>query len=118
MKNLLEFLLIHLVDHPEDVVIEETEDDRGLVFVLHVHPDDIGRVIGKGGSVIQAIRQIAKIRAIKEGIHAYITLAEPEEDTTPAAETESVETEVAAETKPVVETEPEATADSMPVAAE
>lgn len=83
MKNLLEFLLIHLVDHPEDVSVEETEDDRGLVYILHVHPEDIGRVIGKGGSIIHSIRSIAKIRAIKEGIHAYIKLAEPTEAVSP-----------------------------------
>jgi uncharacterized protein len=87
MKNLLEFLLIHLVDHPEDVKIEEVEDDRGYVYVLHVHPNDIGRVIGKGGSIIQAIRQIAKIRAIKEGIRAHITLAEESDSATESTET-------------------------------
>jgi uncharacterized protein len=76
MKNLLEFLLIHLVDHPEDVKVETSEDDRGSVFTLHVHPDDMGRVIGKGGVLIQSIRTIAKIRAVKEGIRAHIVLAE------------------------------------------
>ena len=76
MKNLLEFILIHLVDHPEDVRVEETHDDRGPVYLLHVHQDDIGRVIGKGGSVIHSIRNIAKIRGIKEGVQAHITLAE------------------------------------------
>lgn len=76
MKNLLEFILIHLVDHPEDVSIEETTDDRGTLFVLHVNQEDIGRVIGKGGSVIHSIRNIAKIRAVKEGIQANVTLAE------------------------------------------
>lgn len=74
MKNLLEFLLIHIVDHPEDVRIEESTDDRGLVYTIFVNQEDIGRVIGKGGSVIQSIRNIAKIRAIKEGIHAYVTI--------------------------------------------
>lgn len=87
MKNLLEFLLIHLVNHPEDVRVEESEDDRGFVYTLYVNPEDIGRVIGKGGSIIQAIRSIAKIRAVKEGIHAYIKLAEPEETTSETAET-------------------------------
>lgn len=76
MKNLLEFILIHLVDHPEEVRVEESTDDRGVVFTLHVHQDDIGRVIGKGGSVIHSIRNIAKIRATKEGIQALVTLAE------------------------------------------
>lgn len=79
MKNLLEFILIHLVDNPEEVKVEVNEDDRGTTYLLHVHPDDMGKVIGKKGSVINAIRSIAKIRAIKEGIHPYITLAEPAE---------------------------------------
>lgn len=76
MKNLLEFILIHLVENPTEVSVEEIEDDRGTVFLLHVHQDDIGRIIGKGGSVIQSIRNIGKIRALKEGIHAHITIAE------------------------------------------
>lgn len=79
MKNLLEFILIHLVDNPEEVKIEISEDDRGTTYLIHVHPDDMGKVIGKKGSVINAIRSIAKIRAIKEGIRPYITLAEPAE---------------------------------------
>ncbi len=74
MKNLLEFLLIHIVEHPEDVQIEETNDERGFTYTIRVNEEDIGRVIGKGGSVIQSIRNIAKIRAVKEGIRAYITI--------------------------------------------
>ncbi len=76
MKNLLEYLLIHIVDHPEDVRVDEEVDERGTLYTLHVHADDMGKVIGKSGSVIDAIRKIAKIRAVKEGIRATITLAE------------------------------------------
>jgi predicted RNA-binding protein YlqC (UPF0109 family) len=79
MKNLLEFILIHLVDHPEDVRVEESQQERATSYILHVHPDDMGKVIGKNGSVINSIRNIAKIRAIKEGIRPYINLAEPDE---------------------------------------
>lgn len=79
MKNLLEFILIHLVDNPEEVKIEISEEERGTTYLIHVHPDDMGKIIGKKGSVINAIRNIAKIRAIKEGIRPYITLAEPAE---------------------------------------
>lgn len=74
MKNLLEFIVIHLVTHPEEVVIEEQTTEQGTEFIVKVHDEDIGRVIGKGGSVIHAIRSIAKIRAIKEGIRARVTL--------------------------------------------
>ncbi len=79
MKNLLEFIVIHLVSHPEDVQIEETPDERGTVYTIHVNQEDIGRVIGKGGSIIFAIRNIGKIRALKEGIRAKIVLADGSE---------------------------------------
>ena len=74
MKNLLEYILIHLVQYPEDVTIEETQDERGFLYTIHVNQEDIGRVIGKGGAVIHSIRNIGKIRAIKEGIRARITI--------------------------------------------
>jgi len=80
MKNLIEYILILLVEHPEDVKVIESEDDRGAVYTIHVNKEDIGRVIGKGGSVIQSIRNIGKIRAVKEGIHAYINLAEDDDE--------------------------------------
>jgi len=79
MKNLLEFLLIHIVSFPEDVSIEESETDRGTTFTITVHPDDMGRVIGKKGAVIESIRKIAKVRAVKEGIRAHIMLEDPQE---------------------------------------
>jgi predicted RNA-binding protein YlqC (UPF0109 family) len=94
MKNLLEFLLIHLCNHPEDVKVEETQTDRETVYTLYVHAEDMGRVIGKNGSIIQAIRSIAKVRAIKEGIRAQIVLADPELDA--VAPTEEAPVEVAA----------------------
>ncbi|PIR59321.1 MAG: hypothetical protein COU69_00995 [Candidatus Pacebacteria bacterium CG10_big_fil_rev_8_21_14_0_10_56_10] len=80
MKNLLEFLLVHLVDNPEDVSVEEVPEDRQVRYIIHVHADDMGKVIGKRGSVIQAIRTVAKIRAVKEGIRAYVTVAEVDQE--------------------------------------
>lgn len=74
MKNLLEYLLIHLVNFPEDVSVEETQTERGFEYFLKVNPEDMGRVIGKKGAVIEAIRSIAKVRAVKEGIRVFIKL--------------------------------------------
>ncbi len=96
MKNLLEYLLIHIVDHPEDVSIDEEIDDRGSLYILHVHADDMGKVIGKSGSVIDAIRKIAKIRAVKEGIRVTITLAEAVNGQVAAAPSDDASDEAAA----------------------
>lgn len=90
MKNLIEFILIHLVDHPESVVIDEEKDEQGTTYLIHVHDDDIGRVIGKGGNVIQAIRQIARVRATKEGERVRIDV-QTEDKPIPAEELESLD---------------------------
>lgn len=86
MKNLLEFILIHLVNHPESVQIDETETESGFIYTLHVHPEDMGRVIGKNGSLINAIRTVAKIRAVKESIRAQIVLADHADTATEVTE--------------------------------
>lgn len=80
MKNLLEYILIHLVKFPEDVLVTESKDDRGFLYTITVNSEDIGRVIGKGGAVIHSIRTICKIRAIKEGIRARVTIENNETD--------------------------------------
>ena len=90
MKNLLEFILIHLVEHPDDIVLDETTDDRGLVITINVNPADMGRVIGKQGSVIKAIRTIMRIRGIKEGNRVYVTIADHENPNAPAATDEVI----------------------------
>ena len=93
MRNLLEFLLIHLVDFPDAVSVTEEEiSPKTYTYTITVHPDDMGRVIGKNGAVIDAIRKVAKIRAVKEGVRATINLAEPVEAATEAAPVEQSET--------------------------
>lgn len=75
MKNLIEFILIHIVTHPEDVQVAEETDAGETYYAITVHPEDVGRVIGKNGSVIHALRTICKIRAVKEGSRVRLTIA-------------------------------------------
>jgi predicted RNA-binding protein YlqC (UPF0109 family) len=65
MTELLEFLVKSLVEDPAAVVVEETEEDGDLVYEITVAEDDLGRVIGKGGRVANAIRTIAKAAAVR-----------------------------------------------------
>lgn len=90
MRNLLEFLLLHLVQHPDAIEVEEIEQEDFTEFILHVDPEDMGRVIGRQGKTIQAIRTIAKVRAIQDNIRVRINLAE-ENETESVELTESVE---------------------------
>ena len=78
MKSLLEFLLIHIVDNPDAVSVEESVEGETTVYTLHVDPADMGRVIGKAGKVINAIRSIAKVRAMKEKKFVVIRIADQE----------------------------------------
>lgn len=65
MTELLEFLVRALVEDPEAVVVEELEEDGDLVYEISVAEGDLGRVIGKGGRVANAIRMIAKAAAVR-----------------------------------------------------
>ena len=65
MTELLEFLVKALVENPEAVEVEELEEDGDLVYEITVADEDLGRVIGKGGRVANAIRTIAKAAAVR-----------------------------------------------------
>ena len=65
MTELLEFLVRALVEDPEAVVVEELDEDGDLIYEITVADDDLGRVIGKGGRVANAIRTIAKAAAVR-----------------------------------------------------
>jgi uncharacterized protein len=58
MKELIETIVKPLVDYPEDVVIEEVEDNDHITYKLSVHKEDVGKVIGKNGRIAKAIRTV------------------------------------------------------------
>lgn len=78
MKQLIEYIVSNIVNHPENVVITESSlDDKGITkYLIEVNPEDVGRVIGKQGKVIKAIRQIVRIAAIQKGTRAIVDLKE------------------------------------------
>jgi uncharacterized protein len=76
MKNFVEYLLVRLIDHPDDLVVNEEETDEGLKVLINVNSEDMGRVIGKGGKVIKAIRKLVQVKAARDGIYVRVEIVE------------------------------------------
>ncbi len=77
MKNLTRFILTNLVDNPEAVDVTENENENGMItLTLTVAKEDIGKVIGKEGKTIRALRDVVKILALKQNKYVDIVLAE------------------------------------------
>ena len=66
MQEMLLYITRALVEDPDAVEVEELEEDGDLVFEITVGEEDLGRVIGRGGRVANAIRTIAKAAAVRE----------------------------------------------------
>lgn len=75
--DVLTYLAKSLVDHPDDVSVNVIEEDDGeVVLELRVHPDDMGKVIGKRGRTAKAIRTMVKAAATREGTSASVEIVE------------------------------------------
>lgn len=70
----LEHIVTGIVDHPEDVRIDSSSSSRGEVLEVHVHPDDRGRVIGRGGRTAKALRTL--ISALADGTRVRVDVAD------------------------------------------
>lgn len=79
MKETLTYILQAIVDNPDAVLVEEQDEEGTIHFTVTVAKEDMGKVIGKEGKVIRSIRNVMKIRAIKEDKRINITLAETSE---------------------------------------
>jgi predicted RNA-binding protein YlqC (UPF0109 family) len=76
VRELVEFLARELVDDPSAVDVTESTDERGLRLTLRVAPDDMGKVIGKGGRTAKAIRAVVRAAATRQGTGAYVDIAD------------------------------------------
>lgn len=78
MNKTLKLIVSSIVDSPDEVEIREEEKDGVVNFFIKVAKDDMGKVIGKEGKVIKAIRNVIKILAMKENKKIYISLEDQE----------------------------------------
>jgi uncharacterized protein len=76
VKELLEFLARSLVENPDQVRVEETENADGVLLRLYVAKDDVGKVIGKQGRIARALRTVVKASAVKDGKQATVEIVD------------------------------------------
>jgi predicted RNA-binding protein YlqC (UPF0109 family) len=70
----LEHLVKGIVDHPEDASVTERSTSRGDLLEVHVHPEDLGRVIGRNGRTAKALRTL--VNALADGKRVRVELVE------------------------------------------
>ena len=67
MQGLVEFIAKSLVDDPSQVIVSEIEGESSVILELRVGPEDMGRIIGKGGRTVNAMRTLVRVLAAKQG---------------------------------------------------
>jgi predicted RNA-binding protein YlqC (UPF0109 family) len=77
MKELLEYLARGLVEHPDEVRVNEVqEDDGAIVLELSVADDDYGNVIGRGGRTAAALRTVVKTAAVRSRRRVFVDIVD------------------------------------------
>ena len=76
MQALLEYVVKGLVSHPDDVTITPVERGGTTVYELRVHADDMGRIIGRQGVTINAIRSLLQAGSARQGLRCSLDVVE------------------------------------------
>ena len=74
MKDLIEYVAKSLVDDPTEVRVTERTSPGEVQLELEVAPEDMGRVIGRAGSVASAMRMLLRVAAVKHGVRATLDI--------------------------------------------
>lgn len=78
-KEFVSYVVKAIVDNPNDVLIERTVDEMGVLITLQVNPSDMGYVIGKSGSTAKAIRSLLRIVGARNNARVNLKILEPEQ---------------------------------------
>jgi len=76
MQAFIEFVAKSLVNHPEEVRVESDDRNGMIAYRLHLAPGEVGKIIGRRGTTIQAIRSVMQVGAQKKGIRCTLDLAD------------------------------------------
>lgn len=86
-QEFLEFVVKNLVEHPDDVKVNRVVDEMGVLLTLDLHPEDMGKVIGRSGNTAKAIRTLLRVVGMKNNARVNLKISEPEGSTRGSADT-------------------------------
>lgn len=76
-RQFLEYVVKELVDNPDSVKVDRTVDEMGVLLTLDVHPDDMGKIIGRQGATAKAIRTLLRVVGMKNNARVNLKINEP-----------------------------------------
>ena len=79
-QQFVEYIVKSLVGHPEDVTVDRIIDEKGVLLTLTVHPDDLGRVIGKRGVTAQSLRTLLRAFGTKNDARYNLKIVNNDDD--------------------------------------
>lgn len=77
-QEFVEYVVKSIVDHPDDVKVDRTIDEMGVLITLTVNPDDMGQVIGRQGATAKSIRTLLRVIGAKNNARVNLKINEPE----------------------------------------
>jgi len=83
MQAFLEYVVKNLVDHPDLVSVTPVETSSSTIYELRMDPDDVGKIIGRQGATIHAIRSLLLVGSAKRGLRCSVEIVEDEADLPP-----------------------------------
>lgn len=78
-QQFVEYIVKNLVENPEDVKVERTIDEKGVLLTLSVNKEDLGRIIGRRGATAQSLRALLRALALKNNAHYNLKISDNEE---------------------------------------
>lgn len=77
-RDFVEYIVKQIVQHPDDVVVDRTVDEMGVLITLKVNKDDMGKIIGKSGQTAKSLRILLRVIGSKNNARVNLKIVEPD----------------------------------------
>jgi predicted RNA-binding protein YlqC (UPF0109 family) len=109
----VEYVVKSIVDHPDDVKLDRTIDEMGVLITLTVNPEDMGQIIGRQGATAKSIRTLLRVIGARNNARVNLKINEPEGSTRGPRPTEGAASEVSAAPAEITEVPKQSVEDAL-----